>query len=164
MAKIAFKGFEVYANKILALGESTPGIVKPANYKGAAIVHKAIVEELQALPTDEVWRNNDMRYPAPLGIKQEQKEGLINSIGFSKMENKNGFINLRIGFDGYNNLITERFPQGEPNAFVARELVLGTSRLQRNDFVKRAVRKSKAEATEAMRKEAEARINKIMKG
>lgn len=163
MAKLDFKGLDNYMAKIKAL-EATDKVVKPAVYDGASILHKAIMSELQALPVDEVWRYPTDKYPAPKGIKEKQKQGLIDGLGFSKMESKDGFVNVSIGFDGYNALSTERFRSGEPNALVARELVLGTSRIPRNDFVKRAVKKAKAEAMETMQKRAEKELNNIMKG
>lgn len=163
MAKLNIKGLDHYVAKIVAMEKSTDAIVKPAIYDGSAVLFKAIKSELEALPTDEVWRNPSQTYPSPKGIKEEQKKGLLDGIGFSTMETKNGITTLRIGFDGYNNLSTSRFPNGEPNAFVARELVLGSSRVPRIDFIKRATKKVKQQAEAEMVKTAEKQIEKIMK-
>lgn len=164
MAKLKIDGLDRYIQKIAALEKSSNAVVKPAVYEGAKVLHKAILSELQALPTDEAWRFPSDAYPAPKGIKMKQKQGLLNGLGFSDMENKGGFVNVKIGFSGYNDLETTNFPAGEPNALVARELVLGTSRIPRNNFVKNAVRKSKAASKDAMVKKAEEQLDKIMKG
>lgn len=164
MASLKIDGFDKYIAKIQALSESSNAIIKPAVYEGAKVLHDAIASELQNLPTDDVWRHPSDSYPAPKGIKTAQKQGLINGLGYSSMENKSGFINVRIGFDGYNNLSTKRFPSGEPNALVARELVIGTSRIPRNNFVKNAARKAKASAKATMIAEAEKRLEDKMKG
>lgn len=163
MARLKISGLEEYSQKLQAL-KNTDAIIKPALYDGAGILYDAVKSEIETLPTDEIWRYPSGSYPAPKGIKEKQKEGLREGLGISRMENKGGTVNTRIGFSGYNNLQTKRFPGGEPNALVARELVLGTSRIPRNDFVKRAIRKAKPAAKAAMIKKAEEQIEKIMKG
>lgn len=164
MAKLKFEGMDAYISKIAALANSTDFVTKPAVYDGASVLHKAIKSEIQQLPTDEVWRYPSPTYPAPKGIKEAQKQGLLEGLGFTKMESKNGVVNVKVGFGGYNNLSTERFPGGEPNALVARELVKGTSRIPRNNFVKKGANNAKQQAKAAMIKTAEAQINKAMKG
>lgn len=164
MAKMTVKGLDNYVAKIIAMEKSTDAIIKPAIYEGSAVLFDAIKSELETLPTDDVWRNPSPSYPSPRGIKTEQKKGLVEGIGFARMEKKNGVTNLRIGFDGYNNLSTSRFPTGEPNALIARELVLGSSRVPRIDFIKRATKKVKKQAESEMVKTAERQIEKIMKG
>lgn len=163
MARLKISGLEEYSQKLQAL-KNTDAIIKPALYDGAGILYDAVKSEIETLPTDEIWRYPSGSYPAPKGIKEKQKEGLREGLGISRMENKGGTVNTRIGFSGYNNLQTKRFPGGEPNALVARELVLGTSRIPRNDFVKRAIRKAKPAAKAAMVKKAEEQIEKLMKG
>lgn len=164
MATIKFEGMDVYISKIASLANSTDSITKPAVYEGAKVLYNAVKAEINALPTDEVWRNTNASYPAPHGIKAKQKEGLLQSLGISKMENKNGFVNVKIGFSGYNSLSTERHPGGEPNALVARELVNGTSRIPRNNFVKKGANNAKASAKSAMVQKAEEKLNELMKG
>lgn len=164
MAKMKINGLDEYQRMIANLSASTPAIIKPALYDAAGIVYGAIRQQLEALPVSETWRQVDYSdYPQPVGIKATQKDGLIKGLGISKMDNKSGVITVRIGFDGYNDQPTKRFPNGEPNALVARELVLGTSRIPRINFIKNAVAASRNDAKKAIIESCEQKIDALKK-
>ena len=96
-------------------------------------------------------------------IQAARKKGnatLINT-GRTAM-NVDSFLR-EIGFDGYNDIQSKRWPNGQPNQMVARAIESGTTWMHKNRFVARAVAKTKKQAVEAMRKRAEAEIKQIMK-
>ena len=78
-------------------------------------------------------------------------------------KDNDGMYNVKIGFDGYNNIRSKRWPQGQPNQMVARAIESGTSWMSKNRFVGKAVSRVKKQTLAAMQKRAESEINKIMK-
>lgn len=88
----------------------------------------------------------------------------MDSLGIASLQDDGtGYLNVKIGFDGYNDIVTQRWPRGQPNQMVARAVESGTTWMQKNDFVRRAVRASRKRAIEAMKKTVDKGIKKIMK-
>mgnify|MGYP001065632422 CR=1 FL=1 len=157
MAKIQFKGLEEYTAKLNRLEAlSRDKVIGAAVYDGAAIVADAIKAELQALPTDE---GHDRK---KVGPERAVKDALIQHMGVAPLQNDNGFVNVKVGFDGYNGRPTPRYPRGKPVPMLARAVRSGTSFMEGHDFVKTAVRKSRKTAEAAMAKRVEREIEKIM--
>ena len=96
------------------------------------------------------------------GPNQYQKKGLEDSFGIAPIRNDNGFVNVKLGFDGYNGLKTKRWPNGQPNQMIARSVERGTSWMKANPFMKRALRKARKQAQEAMASRLQSEIQKIM--
>ena len=88
----------------------------------------------------------------------------MQSFGISSMQDDGtGYLHVKIGFDGYNDIVTQRWPKGQPNQMVARAVESGTPWMQKNDFVRRAVASSRKRAIEYMKKTVDKSIQKIMK-
>lgn len=137
-------------------------IIGGAIYAGAAIVTDAVRDELNSIPSDESF--GTASHPTE-GPKEAQKQGLSESLGIAKMrDNGTGFYDVRIGFDGYNDLKTKRWPNGQPNQMVARSVESGTTWMKKNPFIKRAAAKVRKRAEAEMKQRAEAAVKKIMKG
>lgn len=163
MATITFKKGDEYLFKLSQLEAlSREEICGGAIYAGAAIVADAIREELDwGVDTDE--RFGTPENPAA-GPKAIQKEGLFRSLGISSMrDDGKGFLNVKIGFDGYNRVITKKWPLGQPNQMVARSVESGTTWMKKNPFVKTGASKSRRKALAAMKKSVQESIEKIMK-
>lgn len=160
MAKITFTGLEHYMAQLEALEQNSEGIAKQALYEGAKIAADEMRKSIDAIPVQEEWGTKAS--PAK-GIKAEQKKGLQEGMGISPMRNDNGFINVHIGFHGYNSIKTMAYPKGQPNAMIARSVESGTSFLRKTPFVARAVRKTKKLAEARMKEVFESEIEKIMK-
>lgn len=160
MAKITFTGLEHYMAKLEALEKNSEGIAKQALYEGAKIAADEMRNSVDDIPVQEKWGTK--ANPAK-GIKAEQKKGLQEGLGISTMRNDDGFINVHIGFHGYNSIKTKRYPSGQPNAMIARSLESGTSFLRKTPFVAKAVRKTKTKAEAKMKEVFESEIEKIMK-
>lgn len=160
MAKIELKGLEEYSAKLNRLSAlSRDKIIGAAVYDGAKIVTDAIRAGLDAVPTDESWgtASNPKAGPSP-----EEKEGLAQSLGIAPLRDNSGFINVKIGFDGYQGKATTGYPKGKPNPMIARAVQRGTSFMRPNPFVKTAVNRSRKAAEAAMKKKAEEEISNIM--
>jgi len=134
------------------------GLAGKAIFEGARIVADQIHANIQALPvkTDN-FRKGEVRDPVPAEI-----EGMLEGLGIARKQTKNGFINVKIGMDGYNNYVTEKYPKGHPNAMMARTINAGSTYMKRHPFINQAVRAQKANAEEAMKEIIEEGINETM--
>lgn len=159
MAKLKMRGLEEYEKqltKIYALSEECIG---QAIHDGAGVVADAVRAKIEALPIDERRvKNGELLY----GLSQAQKDGLLDGFGISRMQNDSGYINVKLGFAGYNSVVTKKYPQGQPNAMIARSVNSGTSFRQRIPFVDNAVREKKAECEEKMAKKFDEVLKKAL--
>ena len=148
MAKMTFQGLDAYAHQISSLIEKSEGMIKRAVYDGAAVVLDAVVAEIEALPVIENrYRSTDIPMS---GVTETQKKGLLEGVGLAKMQNQDGFINTKLGFSGYNAAKSKKYPNGQPNALIARAVNSGSSVRVKNPFINRAVKAAKARAEAAM--------------
>ena len=159
MAKMTIgKGMDEYLAKLGNLEFAAPGLVGQAIYEGAKVVADQVRAEIEALPTAE-----SKRVAVPRDPTQVEKDGLLDGLGVAKKKNDSGYINVKIGMDGYNTDKTKKYPQGKPNAMIARSIESGSTVMKRNAFISRAVNKTKKDAEAAMQKVFEEGIEKIMK-
>mgnify|MGYP000482314503 CR=1 FL=1 len=127
MAKISFKGLEDYELRLSKLADrkEIERIAGQAIYEGAAIMADEIKDSIEGLPV--VTGYGTESNPIPGGVTAVQKAGLIDGLGIAPMQDDAGFLNVKIGFDGYNRTKTEKYRQGQPNQLVARGVESGTS-------------------------------------
>lgn len=161
MAKIEMLGVEEYSKKLAALEKRVRDeVIGEAVYEGANIVADSVRAQLSALPTDS-------GFGAPMqplaGINRIQKAALISSFGVTKMRDDDGFINVKLGFDGYNPIRTKRWPKGQPNAMIARSIERGTTWLRRTPFMKKALQSAQKRAEGVMGAIVDKKIYAIMK-
>ena len=74
------------------------------------------------------------------------------------MQNENGYINVKLGFDGYNSVKTKKYPKGQPNALIARVTESGSSYRTKTPFIRPAVRATKKAAEQAGQAKIDERI------
>ena len=148
------RGLEEYLQKLGNLANKSEQLCEDAARAGGNIVADTIHGELSAIPTDEHHGTSDKPKAGPRAI---DKAGLEHSFGVAPVRNDKGFINVKVGFDGYNQ-------RGKPNAMIARSVVRGTSFMKRNDFVGRGTRKSREAAEQKMKLTVDERIHAIMDG
>ena len=128
MATMRFKGLDEYLQKLQRVEKNTPEIVGKVVYGMADIVADAVREEINALPAEpdvealKAWSKGER---APLTIKE--KKGLQESFGITKMLEEDGYYHVKLGFDGYNDIKTKKYPKGQPNVLVARAIESGSS-------------------------------------
>ena len=159
MAKLSFPGLSEYELVLSRLGEKTEEIAGKAVYEGTAIVADEIRKGIEGLPIVSGFGTEEK--PLPGGVTQSQKKGLLNGLGISKIRNDYGYINVKIGFDDYNSTMTKKYPNGQPNALVARGVEGGTSWKQKHPFVRPAVSRSKKASEKAMQEALDREIAKI---
>lgn len=162
MAKFQFEGLDEYVAQLQKLYGDIDGTIKMAVYDGAAVVADAVRKEIEALPVTRETSTGLSLDPAE-GISQTQKEGLLKGLGITNMQNDRGVINVKIGMEGYNGAKTRKYPNGQPNAMIARSIISGTSQnWYKNNFQARAARAAKKAAEDAMRARVEENIQNIM--
>lgn len=150
MANVRFTGLESLQMQLSELGAKSEAICKRGVYAGANVLADAVRSEVNNLRTggSSQWETDR---------REMQKKGLQDSLGISTMRNENGFINVLIGFNGYNE-------KGQANTMIARVFNSGNSFTSKQPFIKRAVNKSKAQAINAMQMAMDEEIKEITKG
>lgn len=143
------------------LEESTDEMIGKAVYAGAGIVADAIKENIKSLPIVRGYGTEDN--PLPGGVTAPQKAGLIDGLGIAPMQNDMGYLNVKIGFDGYNATKTEKYPHGQPNQLVARGVESGTSWKKKKPFIRPAVNSSRNRAEAEMARILDEEIKKVSK-
>ena len=138
----SFEGMDDYVAYLESVGNGATGMAKRSLYEGVAVVGEAIRQAIIDLP-----------YHPTNGISHEQKQGLLDGLGYAVMKRKKGSWYLKIGFDGYNSVQTKKYPNGQPNAMIAAAINSGTSRRKRTNFIYKAVNKSKQESLAAMKRQ-----------
>lgn len=167
MARISFSGLDGYMDKLSALEKSTDDIVETTVKAGAKVSADAMRAEIESLPTSDHDGRPWFGTPKHLarGPSEAQKQGLLESLGITPVsDDGKGLINAKVGFDGYNGVRSEQWPDGEPNLLIARAVNSGTSFMEANPFAKAAYSKSSGKARREMKKTAEEEIKKVTKG
>ena len=164
MAKYQFKGLEEYAQYLQRIGANTQEICGEAVYAMADIVTDKIRENLEALPSVptkealEAWKTGQKTQ-----LTKAQKKSLEKSLGISSMQNDNGYWNVKVGFDGYNTTKTKSYPQGQPNALIARATESGSSFRDKTPFIRPAVKETEAPAVQKAKDVVEQKIKQLEK-
>lgn len=147
---------EEFNKKLYELGSQATDYIEKAVKKGADPVADEVRARLNAVPVDNSYHKPGQMRSGPRSI---QKSALQATLGVSPIKNDNGFINAKVGFDGYNHVHTDAWPNGQPNAMIARSIESGTSFMAANPFIGSAVRATKKAASDAMQKEIENLVN-----
>ncbi len=141
-------GIDEYISQLQNLEYRSDELIGRAIYKGADIVADAIKANIQSLPAS--------------ACSDVEKAGLLSGFGIAKMQDENGYFNVKAGFDGYNDDVTKKWPRGKPNSMIARSIEGGTSWKAKHPFIAPAVRATKDAAEKAMAEEIDKGINETM--
>lgn len=148
-----------YLQKLERLEMDPRTYIGKAIYVAADIVADAISSQISSLPVAQIYAENGVKLST---ITSVQKAGLVDGFGIAKMRKDGDYYNVKLGFEGYNGQKTKKYPHGVPNSVIARSIVSGTSFRQKNDFVGKAVRSSKAQAEREMEQELDKQIKELM--
>ena len=110
------KGIDEYIAQLQRLEGYSDTVVGRAMYEGAKIVADEVRKGIDSLPIREEYVKNQ----ATRGVTKTQKKGLQDGFGISHKQKDGSFVNVKLGFDGYNGTHTKKYPKGQPNAMVAR--------------------------------------------
>lgn len=154
MAKMSCKGLDEFSYKISQITDNSEGVFKRGVYKGVSEILKAVEAEIKKLPEGKEWGTPEKPIKT---ITPIQKKGLDEGLGVARIRNDGGVVNTRIGFAGYND-------SWQANSMIARAVVSGTSFRVKNDFIRRAMSASKADAIRAAGEEMDKAIKEKMEG
>jgi len=160
MAKFKFEGVDDLIAQYEKLGSNTEKVIGAAIYKGAGVVMDKVEAAVDNISTDNRYGTTERPTTGPSTI---QKLGLIHSLGITPMRRDGDFYNVKIGFDGYNNVITKTWPQGQPNSMVARAVESGTSWMTKQPFMRRAETSAKGPCEQAMARAVDEEIQRLIK-
>lgn len=165
MAKLEFKGMDEYIRQLNNVATATHDVAKAAVYAGADVVANEIRKGMEGLKTvTNEYAMACYRRREPCYISDRQKKALLDSFGVAKMRNKQGYINTKLGYDGYNDIVTRRWPKGQPNAMIARSCNHGSTAMIRQPFLDSAVARARDPAIRAMDKAANDKTLEILGG
>lgn len=157
MAKVDYSGLETYMADLNKLNSelAVRGICKRSIYKGVEVLADGIRNQIKSTVTHANAKN---------GMTKAEQQALLKGLGTSNINSAQGDLSGKIGFDGYGDFPTAKWPKGVPIPLTARSLIKGTSWRVKADFVGPAVRKLKDKAVSAMDDEIEDAIKEKMKG
>ena len=162
--KITVLGAEEYALKLAKLGGASEGITKKAVYQAADVVADAVKANLQAMPVvDNNYNIYAYQQHKKARMSEAQRDGLVESFGISRMQNENGYINVKLGFDGYNSIRTQKYPQGQPNVLIARIYENGGSTREKQPYIRPALNKTRKAAQQKMADVIDEEMSKLMR-
>lgn len=156
MASIEITGFKEYFDLLNTTESQVRTMCGRAIHPGAKIVANEAKKQLRNIPVDSTETHKKRQHH----ISQQQKNGLIESMGIAKMRRTGDGWDVKLGFDGYNDVITSKWPKGQPNAMIARSLNKGTSFIKPYPFMDKAIRISEKQCIEAMEKEFNKQLEK----
>lgn len=163
VARIRFDGLKEYELKLSKLAGNTREIAENAIYEGAKIVADEVKTNLNALnATTQKLAIRAYTNKVPTYITEEAKQGLIDSFGVTKVREENGYYDVKLGFDGYNKVVTKKYPKGQPNNMIARACESGSTSMIKQPFMREAVSSSKGRAEAKMAEILDKEIKKQM--
>ena len=163
MARLQIKGIDEYALKLSRLGDNVKSVGGEAIYSAADLVADQIRANINGLRTvSEIENIIAYKSGKKSQLSAKQKQGLLDSLGITKLRNDEGFMNVKIGFDGYNSIKTKKYPKGQPNQLIARVTENGSSYMDKTPFIRPAVTKTRKPAQEAMQQVIDKRAAEIM--
>lgn len=157
--KIDTKAIDNFNKKLEELNINYSNVVGKSLYNGVGIVADEVRKEIQGLKVEARRGTEENKLT---GVTVVQKKGLLDGLGISSLRETGKDLTIKIGFDGYNNTKTKKFPKGQPNALIARSLVSGTFFRAKNNFIQRAVRKSKKDALKKIEEDYQKQIKEII--
>lgn len=155
------KNCENYVRRLQDLQMNSEAVLGRAVYEGAKVITDAVAANIDALPVDNAPGKLNQRRSGPT---KAQKAGLKAGLGISHMRNQNGYLNVKVGMDGYNTIKTKKYPKGQPNALIARVIESGNTWMAKHPFIGKAVNSKKALAEAAMAAELDEQIKRKMEG
>ena len=147
-----------YIHKLDQMRANTEEMIGRSIFPGAAIVTDAIRAGIEGIPEAPSHYARGMK----TGLTASQKAGLLDGLGIAVMRNDGGFLNVKVGMDGYNSTVTKRWPKGQPNALIIRALESGTSFQARQPVIAPAIRSSKNAAIQKMKEQFDEETRKVM--
>lgn len=139
MVSMKMEGLDKFIDLCNLTVKQTDKLCGRSIYPGGGIMYEYANQATRAIRTDPVgFRKGGMKW----GPSKEQRDALVESLGIAPIRKQRWGMNVKVGYDGYNNIVTERWPQGQPNMMIARSVESGTSFMQPQYFMEKAVQRA----------------------
>lgn len=164
MAKWTMRGMDEYAAYLQRIGKNTREILGAGVYAMANTVADAVRKNIEALPAKpDIEGIEAYRQGRKAQLTISEKKGLQEGFGISPMQNERGYLNVKLGFDGYNKVKTRKYPKGQPNVLIARSVESGSSVREKSPFIRPALRQTQNEALKKGQEAIEEKIKQAEK-
>lgn len=162
MAKwIVGKGLDNYIAYLQRINAVTDEMIGEAVYDMAKVVADKVRANIEALPAVSNEANIATYREGYSRLSEPEKQGLMDGFGVSPLQDDSGYINVKLGFDGYNSVKTKKYPNGQPNALIALVTNSGSSYRQKTRFVDKAVSATRKQAEEAGQAKIDEKIRAV---
>lgn len=165
MATLKWGGWNEYSDQLKRLENKASFVAEKVLYEMAGYLYREIRRRLEAMPTitDNMAKGRYKQNKQLEALTTLQKDGLLDSLGIAPFRDEINNVNTRIGFDGYNQVKTKKYPNGQPNVLIARALEVGTSYLPKHPFIAPAVRAAKSQLNKIAQDTCDKEIAKLTK-
>lgn len=147
-----------YLQKINAV---TDEVIGEAVYNMAKVVADKVRANIQALPAVSNETNIATYKQGKSRLSKPEKQGLLDGFGVAPLQNDDGYLNVKLGFDGYNRVKTKKYPQGQPNALMARVTESGSQYRDKTPFMRPAVEATRRQAVKVAQVTIDEKIQAI---
>lgn len=162
MAKwIVGKGLNNYIAYLQSIEAVTDEMIGEAVYDMAKVVADKVRANIEALPAVSNEANIATYREGYSRLSEPEKQGLMDGFGVSPLQDDRGYRNVKLGFDGYNSIKTKKYPQGQPNALIARVTESGSSYREKTPFIRPAVNAARKPAEKAGQAKIDEKIKSI---
>lgn len=162
MAKfVVGKGLDNYIAYLQKINLLSSDMVGEAVYDMAKVVADKVRANIEALPAVSNAANIATYKQGISRLSEPEKQGLLDGFGVSSIQDNDGYVNVKLGFDGYNSVKTKKYPNGQPNALIARVTNSGSSYRQKTRFVDKAVSATRKQAEEAGQAKIDEKIRAV---
>lgn len=159
MAKVKTTGLNETLKMLESIERNTDEILEDVLREGAMIATDEMRSQISKLRTsDEYEGGNGKRY-----AKKSDVQGLLDSLGFAPVRFNNSVVDSNVGFDGYNDNKTKKYPKGHANRMVANAINRGTSFMIAQPFINRTKKAAEAKCNQEMQKKLDEEIQKLTK-
>lgn len=157
--KITVTGLKEVIQDLEKVNANTDGILKGAVSSGINVVADSMRDRIGELKADNV------RY-APPGktrtMTKREKEGLLESMGRTKVRSDGTVYDAKAGVQGYNKQQTPKYPNGIPNVVLYDAIDAGTSFRVKQPISRPVKNASQGKAIEAMQDSFEDAIKRFL--
>lgn len=162
MAKwIVGKGLNNHIAYLQSIEAVTDEMIGEAVYDMAKVVADKVRANIEALPAVSNEANIATYREGYSRLSEPEKQGLMDGFGVSPLQDDSGYRNVKLGFDGYNSIKTKKYPQGQPNALIARVTESGSSYREKTPFIRPAVNAARKPAEKAGQAKIDEKIKSI---
>lgn len=159
MPKLKTTGLNETLKMLESIEGNTDEILEDVLREGAMIATDEMREQISKLRTSDEYEGGDGKRFA----KKSDVKGLLDSLGFAPVRFKDTVVDSNVGFDGYNNDKTKKYPKGHANQMIANAINKGTSFMIAQPFINRTKKAAEAKVNEVMQKKLDEEIQKLTK-